>query len=48
MGRHFPVMEKSGDFEETGKVRKNHTEYMYWKSQGISDKCYLLFLAIFK
>ena len=25
MGRHFPVREKSGDFEQTGKVReKSH------------------------
>ena len=22
MGRHFPVREKSGNFEQTGKVRK--------------------------
>ena len=22
MGRHFPVMEKSGNFDETGKVRE--------------------------
>ena len=33
MGRHFPVREKSGNFEQTGKVRKNHTKY--WKTQGI-------------
>ena len=33
MGRHFPVREKSGNFEQTGKVRENHTEY--WKTQGI-------------
>ena len=25
MGRHFPVREKSGNFEQTGKVRENHT-----------------------
>ena len=35
MGRHFPVREKSGNFEQTGKVRKNHTKY--WKIQRISD-----------
>ena len=29
MGRHFPVREKSGNFEQTGKVRENHTKY--WK-----------------
>ena len=27
MGRHFPVREKSGNFEQTGKVRENHTKY---------------------
>ena len=40
MGRHFPVREKSGNFEQTGTVRENHTKY--WKIQGISDKYYLL------
>ena len=43
---HFPVREKSGNFEQTGKVRDNHTKY--WKTQRILDKCYLLFLVIFK
>ena len=37
MGRHFPVREKSGNFDETGKVRENHIKY--WKTEGISDKC---------
>ena len=37
---------QSGNFELTGKVRENQTKY--WKTQGISDKCYLLFLVIFK
>ena len=46
MGRHFPVREKSGNFEQTGKVRENHTKY--WKTQGIGDKYYLIFLVIFK
>ena len=32
-GRHFPVREKSGNFEQTGKVWENHTKY--WKTQGI-------------
>ena len=41
MGRHFPVREKSGNFEQTGKVRENHTKY--WKTEGISEKNYLLF-----
>ena len=43
MGRHFPVREKSGNFEQTGIVRENHTKY--WKIQGISDKYYLLFFS---
>ena len=46
MGRHFPVREKSGNFVQTGKVRENHTKY--WKTQGIRDKYYLIFLVIFK
>ena len=29
MGRHFPVREKSGNFEQTGKIRENQTKY--WK-----------------
>ena len=33
MGRHFPVREKSGNFEQTGKVRENHTKH--WKTEGI-------------
>ena len=33
MGRHFPVREKSGNFEQTGKVRENDTKY--WKTEGI-------------
>ena len=40
MGRHFPVREKSGNFDQTGKVRENHTKY--WKTEGISDKYYML------
>ena len=28
MGRHFPVREKAGYFEQTGKVRENHTNYL--------------------
>ena len=31
MGRHFPVRERSGNFEQTGKVRENHTKY--WKTE---------------
>ena len=33
IGRYFPVREKSGNFEQTGKVGENHTKY--WKTQGI-------------
>ena len=40
MGRHFPVRENSWDFEQTGKLRENHTKF--WETQGISDKSYLL------
>ena len=43
MGKHFPVREKSGNFEQTGKVRENHMKY--WKILGISDKYYLLFFS---
>ena len=46
MGSHFPVREKSGNFEQTGKVRENQTKY--WKTWGIWDKYYLIFLVIFK
>ena len=46
MERHLPIREKSGHFEQIGKVGKNHTKY--WKIQGMSEKCYLLFLVIFK
>ena len=41
MGRNFPVRKKSGNFEQTGKVKENQTKY--WKTPGISDKFYLLF-----
>ena len=43
MGRHFPVREKSGNFEQTGKVRENHIKY--WKNEKISDKYYLIFFS---
>ena len=33
-----------GNFEQTGKVRENHTKY--WKTQRISDKYYLLFFTV--
>ena len=43
MGRHFPVREKSGNFEQTGKVRENHTKC--WKTEGISNKYCQLFVS---
>ena len=46
MGRNFSDREKSGNFEQTGKVNENHTKY--WKIQGISDKFSFYFLVIFK
>ena len=36
MVRHFPGREKSGYFEQTWKVRENHTKY--WKTQEISKQ----------
>ena len=35
-GKAPPVRDQLGNFEQTGKVRENHTKY--WKTQGISDK----------
>ena len=46
MGRYFPVREKSGNFDQTGKVRENHIKH--WKTEGISGKCYWLFLVMSK
>ena len=42
-GRAFSSQGKVREFEQTGKVMENHTNY--WKTQGISDKCYLLFFG---
>ena len=39
----FSSQGKSWNFEQTGKVRENHTKY--WNIQGISDKCFLLFFS---
>ena len=44
--RHFPVREKSGNFEQTGKVRENHTKY--WKTEEISGIINCYFSMIFK
>ena len=43
MGRHFF---QSGKNQEILEKSENHTKY--WKSRGISEKYYLLFLVIFK
>ena len=44
IGRHLPVREMSGNFEQTGKIRENHTKY--WKGRGISDKCCCFFFQV--
>ena len=44
-GKAFSSQEKSGNFEQTGKAGKITSKY--WKSSGISDKWYFLFLVIF-
>ena len=46
MARRFAVKEKSlsGNFKQTRKVRDNYTKY--GKTQGISNKYYLIFLVI--
>ena len=38
MGRHFSVGEKSGNFEQFGKVRENHTKFWEFQTNFI---CYL-------
>ena len=35
LGKHFPITEKLGDFEQTGKVRKFYPKY--WKSEVIGS-----------
>ena len=46
MAKHFPVIEKSGDFEQTGKVRENHIKYL--KTQEFQTNIIIYFLVIFK
>ena len=46
MGRHFPVREKSGNFDQTGKAGKMTQNT--GKFRKISEKYYLSFLVIFK
>ena len=43
MGRHFPAREKSGNFEQSGKVRENHTKY--WKNIREFKKNVMLFFS---
>ena len=43
MGRHFPVREKSENFEQTGKVREKSGKTT--PDTGISGKNYLLFFS---
>ena len=47
MGKHFPVREKSGNFEQTEEVREFYPKY--WKSEGIlaSFYCFSDFLIDF-
>ena len=45
MGKLFPVREKSGHFEQTGKVREFHPKY--WKSEGILASFYFYFFSDF-
>ena len=42
-GKAFSSREKSGNFDQTGKVRGNHRKY--WKIHRISDKYYVLFFS---
>ena len=42
-GKAFPVREKSGNFEQTGKVRENHTKY--WKNIRELQKNVMLFFS---
>ena len=46
MGRHFPVREKSGNFEQTGKVREITQNTV--KTSGNFRKMLCYFLVIFK
>ena len=47
MGRHFPVREKSGNFEQTGKVREKSGKITQNTGKLREfDKYYLIFLYI--
>ena len=45
MGRHFPVKEKSGNFEQTGKVREKSGKITQntGKTSENFRKCYVIF-----
>ena len=43
-GKAFPSQGRVEEFEKTGKVGENHTKY--WKTEGISEKLYLLFSSV--
>ena len=45
MGKLFPVREKSGNFEQTGKVREFYPKY--WKSEEILASFYFYFFSDF-
>ena len=54
IGKHFPVREMSGNFEQTGKVRnlpkileKLAFYQKYWKSVGILAVFYFIFFTDF-
>ena len=46
MGRHFPVREKSGNFEQTGKGRENRTNT--GKLREFQKNINFYFLVIFE
>ena len=50
MGRHFPVREKSGNFEQTGKVREKSgkTTQNTGKLRKFQEKILCYFSMIFK
>ena len=43
-GRAFSSQKKTGNFDQAGKVGENLTKY--WKTRGISDKCYFSVIFI--
>ena len=45
MGRHFPVREKSGNFDQTGKVRENNINTGKLREFQTNIICYSLMTA---